>query len=131
MVNQPHIDSSFLPPSSTSTILSGMPNTFYNSSTLVADKEIQGMTGTFNSVFSLPFQCGMHSSPSVISIMPASTCHPQASFMRTCTSQEPKFTKFTAFTKCSFALFSPFHQLPSFHHGLQAIAVTITPIKGY
>ena len=62
--------------------------------------------------------------------MPASICHPQASFMRSCTSSQPKFTKFTTFTKCSFALFSPFHQLPSFHHGLQAIAVTITPIKG-
>ena len=115
----PRAEAFIYPPSSASANPSGMLNIISCRFIHVAIREAQRMTGSCNSVFSRFFQFGMHSSPSVISIMPASICHPQASFMRTCTSPQPESTTFASFTKCSFALFSLFHQLPSFHYGLR------------
>ena len=115
----PRAEALICPPSSASANPSGMLNILSCRFIHVAIREAQRMTGTCNSVFSLLFQFGMHSSPSVISNMPASICHHQASFMRTCTSPQPESTTFATFTKCSFALFSLFHQLPSFHYGLR------------
>ena len=109
----------FCPPSSASANPSGMLNIISCRYIHVAIRGAQKMTGTCNSVFSLFFQFGMHSSSSVISNMPVSICYHQASFMRTCISPQPESTTFATFTKCSFALFSLFHQLPSFHYGLR------------
>ena len=116
---------------SASAIPSGMLNIISHRLIHIAIRESQGMAGNFNTVISLSFWFCIHPSPSVISIMPASICHPMASFLRTGASPQPEFTKVAIFTRCSVAPFSLFNHLLSFHHGLQAMAVLITPIKQY